>query len=356
MTERLRITRSSVATRRWTLAIAAWLAAGSTIWAADVIKTAKTRYSGKLVQMTSLEVTIATAVKNETVPVNQIQVIDFDEEPSPLKKARTSITSGRYEEAMTALEAVKDEVTRAEVKQDVEFYTALAASRLALSGGLEISEAGKLMADFVGKYPQNYHYLEANEMVGDLLVANMQYGDARKYYDRVGKAPWPDYKMRAAVAVGHVLLAEGKPQEAMKSFEGVLEMSATDDLTQAQHLAATLGKARCLAETQKTDEAIKIANEVIAKADPDDVSLLARAYNTLGVALQKARRTQEALFAFLHVETLYSADGNAHAEALYHLVQVWQDLKNFGRAQETRRMLEGQYRESRWCKALEKQG
>ena len=354
MANRRRIRKSSVATQPWALVLAAWLAAGSTVWAADVVKTGKTRYSGKLVQMNSLEVTIATALKNETIPVNQIQGIDFDEEPAALKKARSSIASGRYEDAISALEGIKDEAARSEVKQDVEFYAALAASRLALSGGLEISEAGRLMADFVGKYPQNYHYLEANQMVGDLLVANVQYGDARKYYDRVGKAPWPDYKMRAAVAVGQVLLAEGNPQEAMKSFEGVLQTAATDELTQAQHLAATLGKARCLAETKQTDEAIKITNDVIAKADPDDASLLARAYNTLGVALQKARRTQEALFAFLHVETLYAADGDAHAEALFHLVQAWQDLKNFGRAQETRRKLESQYKETRWCKALEK--
>jgi len=65
---------------------------------------------------------------------------------------------------MSALEGIKDEAARSEVKQDVEFYAALAASRWPV-GGLEISEAGKLMADFVGKYPQNYHYLEANEMV-----------------------------------------------------------------------------------------------------------------------------------------------------------------------------------------------
>jgi tetratricopeptide (TPR) repeat protein len=182
----------------------------------------------------------------------------------------------------------------------------------------------------------------------------MQYGNARKYYERVGQAPWPDYKMRAAVAVGQVLLAEGKPQEALKSFEGVLQMKALDELAQAQHVAATLGKARCLAEARQTDEAIKIARDVIAKADASDESLLARAYNTLGVTLAKAGRTQEALFAFLHVDTLYSSEGDAHAEALYHLIQVWRDLKNFARMQETQRILEDRYKESRWCKALQK--
>ena len=62
----------------------------------------------------------------------------------------------------------------------------------------------------------------------------------------------------------------------------------------------------------------------------------------------------QALFAFLHVDTVYSTEGDAHAEALYHLVQVWQDLKKFDRMQETRRILEDQYKENRWCKALGK--
>jgi tetratricopeptide (TPR) repeat protein len=338
------------------LAIAIWLAAATAARGDDAIRAAGLRHVGRIVQMTAQEVTLVTSVKNETIPVNQIESLDFDGEPTVLKNARNCVADGRYADAQKFLEGVNlDNIDRAELKQEVEFYAALATTRLALSGKLRIVDAGKLMGDFVSKYPQNFHYLEANELLGDLLVANMRYGDARKYYERVGQAPWPDYKMRAAVAIGQVLLAEGKPEEAMKSFEGVLRMKAADGLSQAQHLAATLGKARCLAETKQADEAIKIARDVIAKADAaEDAALLARAYNTLGVALRKAGRTQEALFAFLRVDTLYSSDGDAHAEALYHLVHVWQDLKNVVRMQETRRILEDQYKESRWCKAMEK--
>ena len=342
--------------RRLSLAAAIGLLLGASAWAEDAVKTSTTRYLGKVVDMTTLDVTIATAVKNEKVPVNVIESVDFSEEPAALKRARTAIASGRYEEAEAAIEAVRtDDITRSEIKQEYQFYAALAASRLALSGKMEIREAGKLMAEFVKDHPQSFHYLEANEAIGDLLVANMQYADARRYYERVGEAPWPDYKMRAAVAVGHVLLSEGKPQEALKSFEGVLAMKEQDELAQVQRLSATLGKARCLAETKQFDEAVKIARDVIEKANADDASLLARAYNTLGLALARAGRTQEALFAFLHVDTLYSSEGDAHAEALYHLVQVWQDLKKFDRVQETRRVLEDQYKESRWSKMLTKE-
>ncbi len=312
-------------------ALVAWLATGAMAEARDSIWAGGVPHTGTIVRMTAREVTIETTVQTETIPVNQIDSLTFDGEPPSLKGVRKAIADGRYAEARTTVGKISvDDSDRPELKQDVEFYAALAATRLALSGKLEVVEAGKLMGNFVTQYPQNYHYLEANELLGDLLVANMRYADARKYYERLGQAPWPDYKMRAAAAVGQVLLAEGKPDEAMKSFETVLQMPATDDLARAQQLAATLGKARCLAETKQADAAIKIARDVIAKADAaEDTALSARAYNTLGVALQRAGRTQEALFAFLHVDTMYSSDGDAHAEALYHLVQVWQDLKNF---------------------------
>ncbi len=336
-------------------AVAAWLAAGTAVWAEDVIRVGKTRLAGKIVQMTPLEVTIALPTANEKVPVNRIRWIEYSDEPTPLRKARAAAAAGDYEGAQADLDRVNpDDVVRAEIRQDIEFYQALVAARLATAGKGEIPEAGKLMADFVKAHPQSYHYLEANEVVGDLLVANQQFDRARKYYEQVGKAPWPDCQMRAAVAVGRVLLAENKPQEAMKSFESVLAMKADSELAEAQRVAATLGRARCLAEANQADEAVKIANKVIAAAAEDDVELLAQAYNALGIALKKAGRTQEALFALLRVDTLYSSAAEAHAEALFHLIPVWQDLKKLDRAKETQQALQEQYPSSRWAKAIEK--
>lgn len=333
---------------------AACILLAATACPADLVRTATAKYSGKVVHISPLEVTVALPITTEKIPANQIEVIEYDNEPTYLRIARSHIAAGRYEEAQTALQQKiqADTIGRAEIRQEVEFYKALVATQLALQGKMEVRQAGTLASEFLRTYPQSYRYFRANELVGDLLVAHGQFAKAREYYGRVAEAPWPESKMRAQVAIGRVFLEEGKPQEALKSFESVLAMKAEDPAARAQHLAATLGKARALAETGQTEQAIELANQIIAKAKADDIELLARAYNVLGVALQRAARLREALFAFLHVETLYAAAGEPHAEALYHLVEVWRDLKRLDRAQETRQALKEQYPGTRWAKAL----
>jgi tetratricopeptide (TPR) repeat protein len=123
----------------------------------------------------------------------------------------------------------------------------------------------------------------------------------------------------------------------------------SDDASKTQQLAAMLGKARCLAESNQAAEAIRRIDEVIAKAADDDADLLARAYIAKGAVLKKSGKLQDALLALLRVDTLYAqANEDAHAEALYHLVGLWMDLKNPGRSAEAKKTLAGQYRNSRW--------
>jgi len=329
--------------------------AASAVWAADVVRTHDgKKVEGQVTAMSPTEVTVTQGADTKKVPINQIAAITFEEDTNLVRRARESAEKGNYEDALRALENVKtDDIQRAEVQQDIEFYTALVSAKLALRGELEIPEAGKLMRAFVTTYPQNYHYLEACETVGDLFAALGQLSRAREYYERVGKAPFPEYKLRAAVSMGQVLLGEKKPEEAMKFFQHVLDANAEGEEAAGRRSVALLGKARCLAETGKVEEAIKIAEGVIAKADPEDFDVLGRAYLTLGVAQRKAGRAQNALYAFLHVDTMYSANRDVHAESLANLVQVFTELKNEGRAKEARAMLKDQYGDTRWAEGGE---
>lgn len=329
--------------------------AARTGWSADVVRTVDgNKVEGQVSAMSPTEVTVTQGGSTKTVPVNQIELITFDGEPNLVRRARESVRDGRYEDAGKALENVKTEdIQRAEILQDIEFYGALSDAKRALKGEIEIPEAGKRMLAFVSAYPKSYHYLEACETVGDLLVALGQFSRAREFYERVGKAPWPEYKLRAAVSMGQILLAEKKPAEAMKFFQHVLDSKSDDDQAAAQRSAATLGKARCLVETGKPDEAAQLADGVVAKADPDDTDLLARAYLVLGIAHRKAGRAQDAMYALLRVDTMYFSNHEAHAEALAHLVPVFTALKKEDRAKETRRVLEDQYGETRWGQAAE---
>lgn len=331
--------------KRIAILVAVWLTAA--VACADTVKTKSTTLTGKI---TGVSATVVTIEQNtggsKQIPVNEIEIVFFDDEPTLLKTARTAVAAGRYEDALAALEKIpQGEIKRPEVKQDMDFLKSLAAAKLALAGNGQIAEAGSAMAGFVSANANSFHYLEAAEVVGDLLVAAGKYAPAQKYYGEVAKAPWPDYKMRAGVAIGRALLAEGKAEEALKAFEEVLATQAQGELADRQRLAATLGKARCLAQSGKADEAIQLVQGVIEKADPEAAELHAKAYNVLGVSHRKAGRPKEALMAFLHTDVLYFTNPEDHVEALKNLVDLWKELQKPDRAARAEQILRDQYKQ-----------
>lgn len=334
--------------RRVILAIAAGLAAGA-LARADAIKKTDGQAQGNVVETSALEVTVEQGGTRIKVPVNEIQTIRYSDEPSLLNTARTALDAGRNEDAVATLEKVNAaEIQRAEIKQDVLFYTALAKARIALAGADQeaIKEAGRLMAAFVSSNPNSYHYFEACEVVGDALVATGNYTAAQDFFGRIAQAPWPEYQMRAGVSLGRALLAEGKTDEALKSFQSALDTEVQGESADRQRLAATLGKAHCLAEAGGSDEAVKLVEDVIAKASPEDSQLHARAYDTLGMAHRKAGRAKDALLAFLHVDVLYFTSPKEHIEALENLVELFDEMQQPERAEEATKILQDRYKRS----------
>jgi tetratricopeptide (TPR) repeat protein len=336
------------------LVIAAWLTAASAGFALDSIKTKSGGVLGKIVSASPLKIeveqTAAPSAERKEIPVNQIEVIFYGEEPGTLKNVKNSILGERYEEASTALSKLKtDVISRKELREDVEFYTALCAAKLAIGGSGKIADAGRLMIAFIKNYPESYHCFQACEMVGDLLAANRSYTQAEEYYAKVAKAPWPDYQMKAGVAIGRVFLAQGKNSEALIAFEKVLANQSEDALAKSQLLSAKLGKASVLTAMNKTDEAEKLIDSILSQTDPENSAVMARAYNVLGNALRKEGKNKEALMAFMRVDLLYSSVPDAHAEALYNLAELWDEFRKTDRAARARQTLEQQYKNSPWA-------
>jgi tetratricopeptide (TPR) repeat protein len=312
--------------------------------AADRVKTTQRTLSGRVIEMSALEVTIEKSSARTSVAVNEIVSITWDGEPAMVSTARAAMAAGRYEDALESIQKVKtDELKRLEVLQEVEFLKALASARLALAGNGNVTEAGSLMAGFAQKYTQNYHYLEACEYVGDLLVAKGLPDRAEGFYERLAKVPWPAYKMKAGVKIGKAQLAQGKAEDALRSFQSVLDDPTQGASADRRRLAATLGKARCLAEADKHDEAIAMIDGVIAQADPEQVELLAETYNSLGLAHRQAGRTKDAILAFLHVDLLYFGAPAEHITALKNLVQLWNEVQKPERADKAGEILKERY-------------
>jgi tetratricopeptide (TPR) repeat protein len=322
--------------------------------AADRVKLLQgTQSTGELSAMSATEVTVSLGATKKTHAVNEIESVQFDSEPNQLTQARLAVAAGRYDDAAALLAKIgAAELKRPEIAKDVEFYRALVAARLALAGQGSIADAGKKMLAFEKANHDSYHYFAACETLGDLLVGLGNYAGAEAYYKKFAEAPWPDYKMRADVLLGRALVGQKQFEPALARFDGALAVEAQGPAADAARAAATLGKAEALAGGGQHDAAIKLVQEVIAKADVEDAPLQARAHNVLGHCYRAAGKKQEAILAYLLVELVYPASGQQHAEALANLAMLWAEVDKPQRAAEARSQLKEKYPSSIWASKL----
>jgi tetratricopeptide (TPR) repeat protein len=326
------------------------LATAASAFASDHIRLVTgTTVAGEVVEMGQNEVKIDVGGVPKTYSVNQIDSIQFDEEPKELSDARIKMRAGKLAAALTLLNAIKTgEVSRDAIKQDIEFYKAFLLARLALAGSGSHKEAGEKLLAFEKARKNNYHYLEAMAALGDLLVATGRVEKAEPYYAQLAATPWPEYRMRAAVLMGRALEAQQQYDKAIEKYDEALGISADGKEADTQHFAAELGKASALAASDKIDEAVKLIDNVIAKADPDNQDIYARAYVALGNCYKSAGKPKEALLAFLEVDLLYPGSPEQHAEALANLATLWAKVDKAERAAQAREQLERRYPHSRW--------
>ncbi len=335
----------------------AFFAAASVAFALDTVRTVSGNVTGKITALSDVAVSVEPTSGGEAkkIPTNQIVVIYFEDEPAQLRTAKNYVAlERRYADGLNALERVKkDDISAKKFwKQEYEFYAAFASGKLALAGAGKVVEAGRSMAAFVKDNADSYHYFEACEILGDLLVANKSYDAAESYYAKLSATPWPSLQTRAAVAIGRLKLSQGKTGEALKAFEDGL-IHESDDAVPAELVnLARLGKASVWAASGKENDALKLSQTVIDKTDPEKSEIMARAYLVQGEAYRSLNKTEDALLAFLHVDLLYASIPDAHAEALANLAELWEQAQKPDRAERARQTLLRQYKNSPWAKKL----
>ena len=341
--------------RSMSAALLAAVLPAAQLWAVDTVKTTSgNQVSGKVTIVTQSEVTIeATGGKKQTFPTKDVDSIRYDDEPKELTAARNLIKQGKHEQAHEQLEKLDaSSIDRSEIKQDIAFYKAVNATRLAEMGNGSKMSAGKQLLAFERASDQSYHYFDACQTLGDLLVGMGKASQAAGFYARLKKAPWPEYKLRAEVLGGRALQKENKHDAAMAKFDEVLAAKEQGKGPDRERAAAMLGKAASLAASGKNPEAIQLVNQVIAKGEAEDVDLHARAYNVLGNCYLATNQKKDALLAFLHVELLYPTASEQHAEALYQLSTLWSQVEKTDRAAKAREELLGKYPKSTWAQKL----
>lgn len=308
---------------------------------------------GAIIEMNRSEVTIESSGRKKTFPIGEIKKLTLLDDPDELTRGRDAAEAGRFEDAYSELQNVSVGAdARDIVKQDIAFYRGYSRGQLALRGTGDSAAALAEMKSFVSKYPQSFHYFEAAELLGDLAGSQGDLALAETSYGQLmGEGP-AEQRMRGAVLVAKAQQAQKKYDTAKETFKKVANSTYSSPDADRQKLLAKIGIAECQAKTNEAKQAITDLNAIIKNNDPRDMELFGRAYNALGACHLAENQTQDALLAYLHTDLMFFGDRDAHAEALYHLSELWSKANQSDRAVRARSTLKQRYAGSRWAAML----
>jgi tetratricopeptide (TPR) repeat protein len=312
--------------------------------------------TGDVTGVSAIEVTVKVKTQREEtikVPANDISTIIWSGEPPELNVARNDENGGRLQKALDGY--VKSQSTKSTnqfLKNDIEYFIVRTTAKMALGDAEKTEDSIRKLEGMKSKLSDHYRYYESMALLGQLYASKKDYVKAQVVYGTVGKAPWKDYQMLSKNSIARILLAEGKGDEAAAAFDSVIAMTAENPSEETQRLAAMLGKVRIVMDQKNHDEALKLLDEIIAKAPPEDARVQAEAYVRQGDCFRSQGKDKDALLAYLHVEVLFSSERDAHAEALFHLSRLWEKIGQKGRAIEARDRLEADFPNSEWTRQL----
>jgi tetratricopeptide (TPR) repeat protein len=306
---------------------------------------------GKVTIISNSEVVVSHNETDRQIPANEVLRISFADDPTELRSARNAIIGGQLEQGLDSLVTLKsDSVENKFVRQDIEFYRAYAGALLALRGTGNADDAVRNLVEFARNQRDSYHYFESLKLLGDLAMSLGSFENAIKYYAQFGQAPFADFAMHGTILQAHALRANENYEAAVKMYDKVIQQKENDAEAARQKAFAQIGKSVCLALRGNTGDSVQTIEGILADRDPADTELFSHAYCALGIVYQSANRPMDAALAFLHVDILFFHQRDAHAEALYHLSNLWKQLDKPERAVETRKILTERYGGTVWAK------
>jgi tetratricopeptide (TPR) repeat protein len=312
---------------------------------------------GDVTAVSKDDVTIkTTGPKGEVVkvPAGDIVSIAWTGDSPDLNVARNDENGLRFQKALDgyqkSLSASK--ATDKAAKADLEFLIARTTAKMALGDPSKVDDAIKKLDDFRSKNGDHYRYYEALSYLGQLYAAKKDFIKAQSTFEQIGKSKSKETQMAARISSGKMLLSQDKLDEAAAEYEAVISQKVDGAAEESVRQEAVLGKSRIMIAQKKFDDALKLLEEVIAKAPADDVKVNAEAFLRQGDCLREQGNDKDALLAYLHVDVLFRSEKAVHAEALFRLSQLWYKVGQKGRGDEASELLRSEYESSEWAKQL----
>jgi tetratricopeptide (TPR) repeat protein len=305
---------------------------------------------GLIDSITKNEVTVRVNGVPRKLAANDVSRIQFVDSPTEVLQAAAMFRKGQLKDARAELAKVNlDEIQNDFVKQDVAYMLAAVDARSALAGDGDKNQAGNLLVAFIQQHADSFHYYEVVELFGDLAYAVGSFELAATQYTILTTSPWVELKIKGTLRLANSTVGTGDYAAALVMFEQVAAVPATTPLMQATVSEAQAGQARCLGETGKAVAGIALTDKLIKDNDPKtQKQLFAQAYNAQGVCYRNNKQPKDAILAFLHTHLIFNESADAHAEALYHLSQLWSEVSKADRAQASKRLLREKYAGTFW--------
>lgn len=308
------------------------------------------RVSGTVTETTPFEVTLQTPNGPQKIPASEVRRIAVDDQPVELGRARERFDDGRFAECLQELQKIDQRPKSEWAQQELDFLKAAANANIALSGGTVTAQsAGQDINTFLVTYPNSNLTFPATELFGKLLFAFGRLDNAAEAFEKLTKSRWPQYEFLGHFQLGQTRLAQDQPDVAADSFRAVMELDSDDPDSETWKQLAQCQLARCEGVAGQADSALKSLAETIKTGNAENDRLFSCAFNAMGAIYLKQGEIKQARNEFLKTQLLYASAKDQHAEALYHLTQIWTQLNEPERANQARSTLASRHRNSWWA-------
>jgi tetratricopeptide (TPR) repeat protein len=303
------------------------------------------RITGQIQSETATVVKIQSPTGAQEVPVEQIDSITYEGQPSSLARADALESTNDLNGAIDQYKKAATEAAgKPLIAQAAQFGQLHALAELALASPARANEAIAGLDAFLKANASTRHHGAALEALAKLYLQKGDSDKANQTIDELAAIPWA--ADRATVMKTRVLARKGKNEDAIQALDKIIAGAPKGS---PRAIEARLAKAENLAALKRFDDAQATVKEVIKESPPEKAEIQALAYNTLGDCLRAAGQPKSALRAYLWTVTLYEKDKEQHPRALYQSAQLFRELKADDRADELMDELKQKYPQSPWA-------
>lgn len=313
------------------------------------------KVNGTISGMSKTDISIKRSQGDETIPVSDIALIDWDGGGANLKLAYTEENVGQLDSALQDFVKAKTEAKSPStyLQAEIDYAIARVTAKQSLTDPEKRTSAIQKLTSVLKSHPEHIRYFDSMLILAQVQLAAKEFDAARSSLELLKKSPSAETNLAGLMLGARILMDEGKLDEAHAAFEGAAQAVGDSASGPSRKAEAILGQARVLIMQSKFEQSLKSLSAIIDEpGQEEDKAVQAEAHVLRGQALQGLGRNKEATLDYLYVDIICPKEARYHAEALYQLSVLWKLIQHPERSTEAAGKLTQTYPNSEWRKKL----